>query len=116
VPVPGTTPYRQRCQDVGGDINPTPGEISLAHHGVLFLVERHEFKRSVLDDLRQPPEEGRVAISRAAGTMTFPSEFMLVAATNQTRLRTVSSITSGLQVLYSKLIAWWSAETVLRFF
>lgn len=67
---------------IGGGSSPRPGEISLAHHGILFLDEFPEFRRTALDSMRAPLEAGRVSITRAKATVTFPASFQLIAAMN----------------------------------
>ncbi len=86
-----TRPYRSPHHTIsdialiGGGQIPRPGEVSLAHHGILFLDELPEFKRNALEVLRQPLENGSVSVSRASASVAYPAQFVLVAAMNPAR-------------------------------
>lgn len=80
---------------IGGSAIPRPGEVSLSHHGILFLDELPEFKKNALESLRQPLEDGQVTVSRALMSVTFPSSFMLVGAMNPCENALSASLSSG---------------------
>ena len=102
---PVRTPHHSATAQalVGGGTMPKPGEVSLAHHGILFLDELPEFSRHVLETLRQPLESGEVTVARVHGSVKFPAKFMLVAAMNPTASGYASTDTRARDKYLSKL-------------
>jgi len=93
---------------IGGGLIPKPGEVSLAHNGSLFLDELSEFKKKVLEALRQPLEDRRVTISRASMSVTFPSSFMFVAAMNPCEDAYTGVYSSGAECTETQRIQYYS--------
>ena len=93
---------------IGGSAIPRPGEVSLAHRGVLFLDELPEFRKNALESLRQPIEDGHVTVSRASMSVTFPSSFMLVGAMNPCEDALSASLSSGDECTESQRIRYYS--------
>jgi len=93
---------------IGGSAVPRPGEVSLSHHGVLFLDELPEFRKNALESLRQPIEDGQVTISRALMSVTFPSSFMLVGAMNPCENALSASLASGDECTEYQRIRYYS--------
>ncbi|MCJ7580912.1 MAG: YifB family Mg chelatase-like AAA ATPase [Candidatus Aminicenantes bacterium] len=93
---------------IGGTATPRPGEVSLSHHGVLFLDELPEFRKNALESLRQPMEDGEVTVSRASMSVTFPSCFMLVGAMNPCENALSAALSSGDECTESQRIRYYS--------